>query len=244
MRKRFFSSKEYPLRSALLSFCVCRDYLKPFLWLMKIFDFMLAMPIIFDPVKTRYKKNSTIRLTIFSCLYYDKADYFLTADSHNNTDQNDTKLTTVFNLLLHFKDEFPALEAAPHNVFDKLMIRHAATTEHYIKIYLNKFTNISNYSRNRRHSAKYFKYLFDIGIRHKLLDTHFISTCVWSTVINQKEYMFDALNDEGYVYDLTEHEESDIRFIKELLKMKGKSPYEYMTYCNPHYHRFCLLLLT
>lgn len=237
-----FINKDFPILYALLDQIVKRDCSRAFLTIIKIFDRMLKHPNLFDATKARYHKHTAIRLTIFLCLYYDNSRLFTLADNQNSFDRPDTKMTTIFNLFVHFKDEFPAISSPPYKAFKALLDKHPDSTANYLKIYLNKFASL-HFSRNKILSASYFKILFDLGIRYRILDKDDISLCIWTTVINHKEYMFDALNDEGHVYDLPEDEKSDTRFIKELLKMKGKTPYDYMSYCNPHYHRFCLLLI-
>ena len=242
-RRAYFSHKEFPVISAILTYSVRKNHIKPFTLIMAVYDWLLSIPKPFKPANILYKKNAIIRIVIFASLYYDNADYFLKANAQNTIHDTEVKLRTVFNLFFHFIDEFPIIVSPPYNLFKKLVQRNPQTIEQFSRVYLNKFTSVSNHSRNRRVNAGYFKLLFDLSMESELIDKQFINGLFWSIVTNQKEYMFDALDKDGYIYNPPDHEPSDTEFIIKLLRMKGKSPYDYMTYCNPHYQRYCLLLL-
>jgi len=181
---------------------------------------------------------------IFASLYFDNGDIYLVAQNFNIKEDDTKKVIGTFNLMLHFKDEFPALTSPPYRVFSKINQRNPYIAEHYMLVYLNKYATVSNHSRSRHHNATYFKHLFDIAIKLDLIDEKFINKLFLTIVTQGKEYMFDLLDNDGFVFEATGNDHEEFDFITKLLRMKGKDPYQYMTYCNPHYHSFCLQLLS
>jgi hypothetical protein len=207
---------------------------------MRFYNLLLKYPKFFSQKDTISRKHNIIRITIFASIYYDNDTFFLIANSQNTESDKYAKVLTVFNLLMHFTDEFPEIPAPAFNVFEKLIKRNGDTAAILIYTYLNKYIHASNYSRNRRFLAKYFKHLFDIALKNDLLTQEKINEYLLATVVNEKEYMFDALNADNHVYNAPNDPKGELDFLIKLLKLKGKSPYDYMTYCNEHYQSLCL----
>jgi hypothetical protein len=238
-----FKAKERPWLSKLLGHLVANNQTRIFLWLMRYCNFLLKYPKIFDAERHAYFKLTVIRTATFASLYFDNADFYLIAFNANTSDDTDSKIRTTFNLFLHFEDDFSRIQKPPYSVFNILMRRHPQISSAYTRLYLNKILHFSNYSRNKKPMSLYFKYLFDIAIKHNIIDSVKVSEYIWVAVTNNKEHIFDILDNDGYIYDLPLDEDSDMHFITSLLKLKGKSPYDYMTYCNPHYQQLCMQLI-
>lgn len=234
MRKAFFFHKDIPVLSFLISICARKNKLNAFLLLINIHSLFARGK------HSSFKKNAIIRFSLFCSLYYDNSQFFLAAHSLSSGMQGEDNTRTLFSLFFHFEDEFPLLTSPPYDVFRVVNQRLPQSTRAYTRLFLNKFATVS---KNLKKNSQYFKYLFDVAIHYELIDKVFINSLIWSSVINRKERIFDMMDKDGFVYNPPDDEGSDLEFAKKLIAMKGKDPYTYMSYCNPHYQRFCLLLL-